>query len=65
MTNSETIFLLKERVKALVRLELAQTNPDAKEIVKLELRCVEATIAFREKYGGLEQIVIKPDSGNA
>jgi len=65
MTNSETIFLLKAREKTLEMMESWQKNFDALELVRLERKFVQATIEFREKYGGLEQIVIKPDSGNA
>ncbi len=62
MTNSEIIFQLKERVRILTAAESCQTNYDAKELIRLERGYVEATIEFREKYGGIDQVMIEPDT---
>ena len=62
MTNEGIIFQLKERVRILTAAESRQTNYDAKELIRLERGYVEATIEFREKYGGIDHVMIESES---
>jgi len=62
MTNKDILDQLRFRREKISRLQLLQKNSLAIELCKAELYYVNSLIEYRERYGGLDEIILEESS---
>lgn len=62
MSNSDILDQLRARRDRIKALTAMQTRHLAGELLRAELHYVEAQIDYRERYGGMDGIVISPNA---